>query len=189
MLQEIIISLRRDKTSTPEVHHFSDKYHFIKVHMQPGFELKHFKDLNIDKLYAILRLRQRVFVLEQHCAFVDCDNLDQHSWHLMCYDGDTLAAYCRLLPAGVAYEGYVSIGRVVSDPALRRHGYGRVIMTEALKHCAELFGTSPLKIGAQLYLKRFYESYGFTAVGDVYIEDDIEHVHMVRRPPNPQRGL
>ncbi len=149
--------------------------------MPAHFELKHFKELNIDELYAIMRLRQRVFVLEQNCAFIDNDNLDQPGWHLMYYtDDQTLAAYCRLLPEGLAYPGYASIGRVVSEPKLRKEGYGRILMAEALLRCRELFGDSPLKIGAQLYLKRFYESYGFTAIGEIYIEDDIEHVHMLR---------
>ena len=148
--------------------------------MPVRFELKHFKELSTDELYVIMRLRQRVFVLEQKCAFVDCDNLDQPSWHLMCYTEDgTLAAYCRLLPEGIAYPGFASIGRVVSEPDLRKEGYGRILMAKALEHCAELFGEAPLKIGAQLYLKRFYESYGFIAIGDIYIEDDIEHVHMI----------
>jgi ElaA protein len=153
-------------------------YHFFCL-MPLRFELKPFKDLPIDELYAIMRLRQRVFVLEQSCAFVDCDNLDQPSWHLMCYTGDTLAAYCRLLPVDTAYPGYASIGRVVSEPDLRKNGYGKLLMTEALAKCSELFGPAPLKIGAQLYLRRFYESYGFTIAGEVYIEDDIEHIHMV----------
>jgi ElaA protein len=145
------------------------------------FELKHFKELTTNELYVILRLRQRVFVLEQNCAFVDNDNLDQPSWHLMGYLEDgTLATYCRLLPLGVAYQGFASIGRVVSDPTLRKEGYGIILMKEALIKCKELFGDAPLKIGAQLYLKRFYESYGFSAIGDVYIEDDIEHVHMIK---------
>jgi ElaA protein len=144
------------------------------------FDLKHFTELNIDELYTIMRLRQRVFVLEQNCAFVDCDNLDQPGWHLMCYDGDALVGYCRLLPVGVAYPGYASIGRVVSEPDLRRAGYGRLIMAEALRQCKTLFGDARLKIGAQLYLKEFYQSYGFTAIGDIYIEDDIEHVIMIR---------
>lgn len=145
------------------------------------FDLKHFAELNIDELYTIMRLRQRVFVLEQNCAFVDCDNLDQPGWHLMCYTDDhTLAAYCRLLPVGVAYPGYASIGRVVSESILRKEGYGRLLMAEALTHCQTLFGDAPLKIGAQLYLKDFYESYRFTAIGEIYIEDDIEHVIMVR---------
>ena len=149
--------------------------------MPARFELKHFKELTTDELYDILRLRQRVFVLEQNCAFVDNDNLDQPSWHLIYYtDDNTLAAYCRLLPVDLAYPGYASVGRVVSEPALRKYGYGRLLMAEALVRCRELFGNVPLKIGAQLYLKRFYESYGFAAIGDVYIEDDIEHVHMIK---------
>ena len=155
--------------------------------MPVRFDLKHFNELNTDELYVIMRLRQRVFVLEQKCAFVDCDNLDQPGWHLMCYtDSGTLAAYCRLLPKNVAYPGYASIGRVVSEPDLRKEGYGRLLMAEALLRCKELFGDAPLKIGAQLYLKRFYESYGFTAVGETYIEDDIEHVHMIRAPKPPK---
>ena len=149
--------------------------------MPARFDLKHFKNLSIDELYVIMRLRQRVFVLEQKCAFVDCDDLDQDSWHLLCYtDDDRLAAYSRLLPVGLSYPGYASIGRVVSEPDLRRDGYGRLLMTESVTQCRELFGDVPLQIGAQLYLKRFYESFGFEATGDIYIEDDIEHIHMVR---------
>lgn len=149
--------------------------------MPVQFELKYFTNLTNNELYAIMRLRQRVFVLEQNCAFVDCDNLDQPAWHLMCYtDNGILAAYCRLLPLHVAYPSYASIGRVVSEPDLRRGGYGRQIMAEALKNCEKLFGNAPLKIGAQLYLKHFYESFGFIAIGQVYIEDDIEHILMIR---------
>lgn len=145
------------------------------------FTLKHYRDLSLDELYAFMRLRQRVFVLEQRCAFVDCDDQDQESWHLMGYDDKgTLAAYSRLLPVGLSYPGYASIGRVVSEPALRREGYGRMLMEESVKRCSELFPGAPLKIGAQLYLKKFYEGYGFQAVGEVYIEDDIEHIKMIR---------
>lgn len=145
------------------------------------FTLKHYSDLSLDELYAIMRLRQRVFVLEQRCAFVDCDDQDQESWHLMGYDDKgTLAAYSRLLPVGLSYPGYASIGRVVSEPALRRAGYGRMLMEESVKRCSELFPGAPLKIGAQLYLKKFYEGYGFQSVGEVYIEDDIEHIKMIR---------
>jgi ElaA protein len=146
------------------------------------FELKHYTDLSLDELYDVLRLRQRVFVLEQNCAFVDNDNQDQQSWHLMCYTPDgTLAAYSRLLPLDLSYPGYASIGRVVSEPALRKEGYGRLLMAESIARCQELFGDAPLKIGAQLYLKKFYESFGFTAIGDIYVEDGIDHIHMIRK--------
>ena len=145
------------------------------------FDLKYFTELNLDELYSILRLRQRVFVLEQNCVFVDTDDQDQLSWHLMCYaDSGQMAAYCRLLPVGLSYPGYASIGRVVSEPDLRKGGYGRMVMAEALARCQELFGDVPLKIGAQLYLKKFYESFGFNVVGDVYLEDGIDHIHMIR---------
>ena len=157
-------------------------YFDIDIYFMPiRFELKYFTDLSLIELYAILRLRQRVFVLEQQCPFVDSDDLDQQSWHLMCYAGDgTLAAYSRLLPVGLSYPGYASIGRVVSDTNLRKEGYGKLLMTESLVRCRELFGEAQLKIGAQLYLKKFYESFGFVAVGDVYLEDGIDHIHMIR---------
>jgi ElaA protein len=100
----------------------------------------------------------------------------------MCYSPDgTLAAYSRLLPVDLSYPGYASIGRVVSEPALRKEGYGRLLMAESIAKCQELFGDAPLKIGAQLYLKKFYESFGFNAIGDVYVEDGIDHIHMIRK--------
>ena len=145
------------------------------------FDLKHYTELNIDELYTIMRLRQRVFVLEQNCPFVDCDDLDQPAWHLMCYGDDSnLIAYSRLLPMDAAYPGYVSIGRVVSEPELRKKGYGRLMMEEGLTRCRELFGDAPIKIAAQLYLKGFYESYGFKAIGDIFLWDGIDHIYMIR---------
>lgn len=145
------------------------------------FELKHFDELSIRELYAALVLRQRVFVVEQHCAFVDCDGLDQLSWHLMYLSGtNELRAYCRLLPPGLAYPGYASIGRVVSEPLLRREGFGRELMTQAIENCRELFGPVPIKISAQVYLTKFYASFGFEVQGGPYIEDFIEHIAMTR---------
>ncbi len=148
--------------------------------MNTHFILKHYSELTKDELYHFLQLRQRVFVVEQQCPFLDCDDLDQLSWHLMCRTEEgVLASYCRLLPVGVSYDNYSSIGRVVSEPTLRRGGYGRMIMEEGINKCRELFGNIPIKIGAQLYLKKFYESFGFEAVGEVYLEDDIDHIKMV----------
>ena len=145
------------------------------------FTLKSYSTLSLDELYSIMRLRQQVFVVEQHCPFVDCDNLDQPSWHLMYHaaDGDLLA-YCRLLPVDIAYSGYASIGRVITSHKCRGTGAGILLMEEALRHCKILFGNTPLQIGAQLYLKQFYERFGFEAVGEVYLEDDIEHIKMQR---------
>ncbi len=140
---------------------------------------KFFDDLSAHELYAIMRLRSEVFVLEQQCIYQDADNKDLSAYHLMIQDGDTLIAYARLLPPGISYE-YMSIGRVISKQDYRRKGAGRLLMKEAIKACHELFGEGPIRIGAQLYLKKFYESFGFVQTGEVYLEDDIEHIEMTR---------
>lgn len=139
---------------------------------------KTFSELTTDELYAILRLRTEVFVVEQNCVFQDMDNKDQQSHHLMGWIGDDLVAYVRILPAGLSYTE-PSIGRVVSDPHYRGQGAGRSLMEEAIKRTIALHGKQPIRIGAQLYLFKFYSSLGFKAEGDVYLEDGIEHIEMV----------
>lgn len=138
-----------------------------------------FDDLSAAELYAILRLRNEVFVVEQHCVFQDADNKDQQSYHLMGWKGDHLAAYTRLVPKGVTFP-YNSIGRVATSPLNRGDGTGRALMKKSIDVCEALFGRETIKIGAQLYLKRFYESYGFVQTGEVYDEDGIDHIHMLR---------
>lgn len=141
--------------------------------------LKSFQELSIDELYAILRLRAEVFVVEQNCPYLDLDNKDQKCHHLMVYDEGKLAAYCRLLPAGVSYEE-ISIGRVISAPSHRGTGVGKMAMQLGMDYCKELFGPGSIRIGAQVYAKPFYEALGFEAEGEEYLEDDIPHVEMVR---------
>jgi ElaA protein len=142
--------------------------------------LKAFRELSPDELYAILRLRSEVFVVEQTCVFQDMDNKDQNSHHLMGWNDDgSLVAYTRLIPAGVAYE-IPSIGRVVTSPAARGGGLGRILMERSIDEANRLFGPHPVKIGAQLYLKKFYSSLGFQQTSDVYMEDGIEHIEMIR---------
>ncbi|MFZ9660497.1 MAG: GNAT family N-acetyltransferase [Chitinophagaceae bacterium] len=148
--------------------------------MTPQWILKTFKELTTDELYKILKLRSAVFVVEQNCVFLDMDDKDQESWHLMGMIEDDLASYVRILPPGLAYEGIPSIGRVVSSGKYRRTGTGRAVMLEGIKICNEFFPGLPIKIGAQFYLKNFYGSLGFNQVSDIYMEDDIEHIHMIR---------
>ena len=140
---------------------------------------KFFNDLLPYELYAIMQLRNEVFVVEQNCVYQDADNRDPHCYHLMMWDGDKLVAYSRLLPEGLAYDE-MSIGRVISSPQYRRTGAGKILLENAIDGCYELFGRGPIMIGAQLYLKKFYESYGFIKVSEVYLEDDIEHIKMLR---------
>lgn len=140
---------------------------------------KYFDQLGPHELYAILQLRNEVFVLEQQCIYQDADNKDLNSYHLMIWDEKKLVAYSRLLPPGLAYTE-MSIGRVISSPAYRKTGAGRRLLKEDIEACHRLFGSGSIKIGAQLYLKRFYESFGFVQVSDIYLEDNIEHILMIR---------
>lgn len=146
--------------------------------------LKAFADLAPAELYAILRLRNEVFVVEQQCVYQDLDNKDLKGWHLMLFDNDaTLVAYARLLPPGVSYAE-ASIGRVVTRRDVRGTGVGRLIMQTAIDCCAHLFPHDAIRIGAQVYAQRFYELLGFVGCGSIYDEDGIAHIEMLRPSPS-----
>src|SRR5690348_7580671 len=107
--------------------------------------LKNFDELSPHQLYAILQLRNEVFVVEQNCVFQDADDKDQDSYHLMGFADNKLVAYTRLVPPGIIYPE-VSIGRVVTSPAVRRSGAGRELMKKSIDSCYKLFGEAPIKI-------------------------------------------
>ncbi len=141
---------------------------------------KPFNELTPQELYALLRLRSEVFVVEQNCVFLDMDNKDQIAYHLLGYIGDDLVASTRLLDKNTAYK-LMSIGRVVTSPKYRGKGAGKALMEESIKRCYELFGKDEIKIGAQLYLRKFYEGLGFKQSSEIYLEDDIEHIEMIKQ--------
>ena len=150
------------------------------LEMNINWTCKSFEDLSKEELYKILQLRASVFVVEQNCPYQDCDDKDQPSYHLMGWQGPDLVAYTRLLPAGIAYENELSIGRVVTSVASRGTGIGKELMKESIKAATALFGKKPITISAQLYLLKFYESFGFISIGQPYLEDHIEHIKMRR---------
>lgn len=141
--------------------------------------LKHFNDLTAAELYLILQLRNEVFVVEQDCVYQDCDNKDKSSFHLMANDGTNLLAYTRLMPPGLSYKE-ASIGRVVTSPSARRTGLGKELMEHSLVELQKLYGDIPVRIGAQIYLIKFYQSFGFKEDGEIYDEDGIKHIEMVK---------
>ena len=145
-----------------------------------NWKLKAFNELTPYELYAILRLRGEVFVVEQNCPYLDEDNKDQKCHHLMGWKNDLLAAYTRIVPVGVSYPDMPSIGRVVTSPSARGGGIGRELMKVSIDKLYDLYGKKPIKIGAQLYLKKFYESFGFMQTDDGYLEDGIPHIEMVK---------
>ena len=141
---------------------------------------KTFAELTVNELYAILRLRSEVFVVEQKCILLDLDNTDQKAFHTISYIGDEVVATTRLFDKNIMYDGYQSIGRVVTAPKHRGLSIGKALMQYSIQECERLFGKGPIKIGAQLYLKKFYNEQGFEQSGEVYIEDEIDHIPMIR---------
>src|ERR1700742_210221 len=131
---------------------------------------KTFDDLTPEELYMILRLRSEVFVVEQNCVFLDMDNKDFYCEHLMGWQGEKLLGYSRIVPAGISYVES-SIGRIVTSPAARKDGFGKELLTTSIDHVYMLLGKVPIRIGAQYYLKKFYESFGFIQKGEIYLED------------------
>lgn len=143
-----------------------------------------FAQLTAHQLYDILALRSDVFVIEQNCVYQDIDGLDFDSMHLLGWqqlDGKAqLVAYLRCLPPGLKFTE-ASLGRVVTHAAARRSGAGRALLAEGLRRMQAHYGNGPIRIGAQLYLQKFYESFGFVQDSEPYDEDGILHIDMLRQ--------
>ena len=138
-----------------------------------------FDSLSPAALYALLKLRSEIFVVEQECVFLDPDGLDQDAFHCLGWEGSALVAYQRCLPPGIPYAES-SIGRIVIDPRQRGRDLGRELVVRGIEFNARRWPGHPIRIGAQARLTRFYESLGFVVDGEMYMEDGIEHVNMLR---------
>ena len=141
-----------------------------------------FEALGPSELYALLRLRADVFVVEQNCVFADIDGKDPEARHLLAFAGGTLGGYLRVFPPAKPGGGPAKIGRVVVAPAFRSTGLGRRLMAAALDEIAGRFGSAPIELAAQAHLELFYGSFGFLRCSDDYLEDDILHCDMRRSP-------
>lgn len=143
--------------------------------------LKTFAELNTQELYAILQRREAVFVVEQTCPYLDADGADDRALHLWAdNEQESVVAYARIF-LGESNDGFSRIGRVLTAQSVRRHGCGRELMARAIDVCERYTPTLPIRLGAQVYLRAFYESFGFVAISDEYLEDDIPHIDMERR--------
>lgn len=140
---------------------------------------KKMSELSSTELYLVLQFRSEVFVLEQNCVYLDPDGKDQEAWHLCGWlNGERLVAYARLLAPGISYKE-ASIGRVATSAAHRKDGYGKILMHKAIEETRHIYNTSAIKIGAQEYLIKFYNSFGFNSSSETYIEDGIPHIEML----------
>lgn len=137
--------------------------------------------LALSQVYALFEARERVFVVEQRCAYQELDGLDLDAWHLIARDGEQVVAALRVLAPDVLHDEPV-IGRVLVDAAWRGRGIGHQLMTRALHCCGRVYPGAPLRLSAQTHLTGYYGHHGFVSLGDPYDEDGIAHIAM-RRPP------
>ena len=144
-----------------------------------SFRVKTFSELTIDELHDHLLLRSEVFVVEQDCVYQDVDGKDKKAIHVLGYKDNNLIAYTRVFKAGDYFEE-ASFGRVVVKESERAYGYGHDLIKETIRVINNQLGEETIRISAQTYLKRFYESHGFSQTGDEYLEDGIPHINMLR---------
>ena len=134
-----------------------------------------FGELTTNELYAITQLRERVFVVEQRCVYLDADGVDLLSRHVWADEAGALRAYLRIVPAGMKFVE-LSIGRVIIAPEARGTGLGKELMRRGIEGAAG----APIRISAQAHLEKFYGDLGFVRASDPYDEDGIMHMEMTR---------
>lgn len=140
--------------------------------------IKTFDELTLSELYELLQLRSEVFVVEQDCVYQDIDGKDKKALHILGKKDGALVAYTRCFGPGIYFEE-AAIGRVVVHKGQRTYGYGHDIMNASVQAIEKKFCTKKMKLSAQTYLIKFYESHGFITTGEGYLEDGIPHIAMV----------
>lgn len=146
--------------------------------MTPAWHIKPFAELTKTELYAILRARQDVFVVEQSCAYNDIDGDDEQWLHVFAKNDETILAYARLRFENAKQEPIARIGRLLVTMAARHKGLARELMQRCIDHIHATAPNRPIQLSAQCYLIDFYRSLGFVEVGYEYLEDDIPHHDM-----------
>ncbi|CAM5414111.1 MULTISPECIES: GNAT family N-acetyltransferase [Alcaligenes] len=147
--------------------------------MDLDFQWKRLDDLSTREMYSIIQAREAVFVVEQECAYQDVDGLDLDSWHLSVLKDGELAAYARVVEPGLKYDE-PSIGRVLTLAKFRSLKIGYALVAEAIRFTEAHYPGAGIRIGAQAHLQKFYGSLGFQPAGEIYDEDGIAHIDMVK---------
>ncbi len=144
------------------------------------WHLKKFEELSLNELYGFLQLRIKTFVIEQQSFYNDLDGLDLKALHLWCVDEkNTIFSYARLIPPKIKFQE-ASFGRVLVNECDRGNGYGKKMIEKILEVMSALYPNFSIKIQAQSYLKKFYESFGFFVISDEYLEDGVAHIDMYK---------
>lgn len=141
-------------------------------------QIKKFSELTTKELYEILKVRAEVFVVEQNCVYQDLDSKDEVSYHLFIEDNREVVAYLRILPKNTSYPE-IAIGRVLTKATHRKKGLSKEMVQKAIDFIIDILEEKAIRISAQRYLQKFYESFGFESTSDIYLEDGIEHIEML----------
>ncbi|MBW7675278.1 GNAT family N-acetyltransferase [Chryseobacterium chendengshani] len=144
------------------------------------WKIKSFEEITTSELYAIIKARVDVFVVEQNCPYHDLDGYDQQAIHIWAEEDNNVLAYCRIFNKGIKYTE-TSIGRVLTTEKARGKSLGKQLIQYAVETIENRFHTSEVRISAQDYLLRFYSGFGFKDTGKKYLEDNIPHTEMVRK--------
>ena len=137
--------------------------------------VKFFSELTNEQLYRILKLRYDIFVLEQKSIYDEYDGKDYDAVHIFLQEKKEVLAYLRIYKKS---NKVASIGRVVVDQRFRKQGLGRKLMNEGINYIKSNWKTDRLEIGAQEYLKKFYESFGFKPTSQPYDDCGVSHIDM-----------
>jgi len=141
-----------------------------------------FEQLKPDQMAAMFALRQEIFVVEQNCPYLDIDGKDPQAMHLIAWCKHQIIATLRLFESYPDYDNHVSIGRICTAQSVRGQGLGQQLMNQVLDYIKQNYPNKKIQIGAQYYLKPFYTHFGFKQISDVYLEDGIEHILMLKQP-------
>ena len=143
------------------------------------FTIKKFNELSTHELYAVLQLRAEVFVVEQDCVYQDLDNKDLDAYHMLGVLDTKIVAYARIFKPG-DYFLESSIGRIVVKKEFRKFQFGYQLVVNSIQFIENNLQQNKILISAQSYLTKFYNSLGFTQVGEEYLEDGIPHIKMLK---------
>lgn len=137
-----------------------------------------FYELSLDELYAILRIRSEVFVVEQNSVYLDPDGFDQKAVHMIGREDGRIVGILRILPPGNTFEE-AAIGRIISVE--RGRGVGTAMVGAAIDYIRDVMHEDVIRIEAQTQAMPFYEKLGFVADSDVFYDGGIPHREMVLR--------
>jgi len=137
--------------------------------------VKSTNELSPKELIDILKARTAVFVVEQNCPYQEVDDDDYNDLHVCLIEDNNLKAYTRIIDKG----DHITFGRVLVVNEYRKDGLGKKIVAATIEEIKTRFPNQPIQIQAQAYLQDFYSQFGFKAISDIYLEDNIPHLDML----------